>query len=278
MTFDLWGTIFRLEPSEARRYERRRLEIWEEEVSSWAARGDLAARPTPPRAAVKAAWKEAQACAARGRSASIEKQSRHAAELAGRLHQPGAIARRLDPLVRKLPVHVDREVLRLFPRLEAQGVRLGVVSNLLSEPAESVRWLLAEHRLLRHFDVLSLSEELPWCKPDPRIFQMCLDEMGVRSRETVHVGDAPEDVAGAQAAGMLAVFALGRSEGRSASPPSTGPGAPSRGTRVVPVGDLSQVTMQLTPPPVRVRLTGAGARRPALSRTRKHGRAPGEVR
>jgi len=89
--------------------------------------------------------------------------------------------------------------------LEALGrrFRLGVVSNANG----TVRRKLARVGLARHFEVVVDSHEEAVEKPDPRIFHVALERIGVRAEETAYVGDLYNvDVAGARAAGLLAVL------------------------------------------------------------------------
>jgi putative hydrolase of the HAD superfamily len=99
---------------------------------------------------------------------------------------------------------------RLFddvrPALEAlasRGLTLGVVSNF--EP-----WLedvLALQGVDHLFAAVAISGKLGVAKPDPRIFQVALDEAGADAAATVHVGDQPaNDVAAARAVGITPVL------------------------------------------------------------------------
>lgn len=57
------------------------------------------------------------------------------------------------------------------------------------------------------FDVVLISESVGYWKPDPRIFQLALERVGVEPGEAVYVGDSPtSDVAGARAAGIPVVW------------------------------------------------------------------------
>jgi putative hydrolase of the HAD superfamily len=87
--------------------------------------------------------------------------------------------------------------------LQAEGIRVAVVSN----------WDYSLHRVLKMFDVhhrfeavlASLEEGVE--KPDPRLFHICLEQLGVAPEDAVHVGDNPvDDVEGAHSAGMRAVL------------------------------------------------------------------------
>ncbi len=85
--------------------------------------------------------------------------------------------------------------------LRRRGYRLGVVSNADG----TVEALLDSLGLLPHFEFVIDSGSVGVEKPDPRIFHMALERMGVQPHEAVYVGDVYEiDIVGARAAGMRA--------------------------------------------------------------------------
>jgi putative hydrolase of the HAD superfamily len=79
-------------------------------------------------------------------------------------------------------------------RLRAHGLALAVVSN----------WDETLPERLEAFDVDAVvsSAEAGASKPDPAIFRLALERLGVRPERALHVGDSPADEAGARAAGM----------------------------------------------------------------------------
>jgi HAD superfamily hydrolase (TIGR01509 family) len=84
------------------------------------------------------------------------------------------------------------------------GCRIGLVSN-----TEAVLTRLDVRRsgLASCFDVIVLSSDAGVAKPDRRIFARALRRLGVPASRAVHVGnDVRADIAGAQAAGLRAVF------------------------------------------------------------------------
>jgi putative hydrolase of the HAD superfamily len=88
-------------------------------------------------------------------------------------------------------------------RLRAAGVRLAVVSN--SEG--TVEAMLNAVGLGRYFETVVDSWVVGVAKPDPGIFQIALQRLGVAATEAVMVGDVPAvDVEGARAAGVAAVL------------------------------------------------------------------------
>ena len=87
--------------------------------------------------------------------------------------------------------------------LQRRGFRLAVVSNSDGR----VEALLESLELRRWFEFVVDSGTAGVEKPDPRIFRIALERMGVDPHEAVYVGDLYEiDVVGARAAGMRAIL------------------------------------------------------------------------
>jgi len=98
--------------------------------------------------------------------------------------------------------------------LKERGYRIGSVTNrgLGGEP---FREELRHHGVLDIFEVLSISCEVGYLKPHPRIFEHALDALGVDPADTVMVGDSLRaDVAGAKALGMTAIWKRNHSSAR----------------------------------------------------------------
>ena len=101
---------------------------------------------------------------------------------------------RLHNLWEEVPVEVPAALERLRGR-----VRMGVVSNANG----TVRAKLARLGLADYFELIVDSQEVGIEKPDPRIFALALDRMGVAPAEAAYVGDLYHvDVVGAAAAGL----------------------------------------------------------------------------
>lgn len=84
-------------------------------------------------------------------------------------------------------------------RLRASGIRLAVVSN--SEG--TIEAMLGEVGLGRAIDTVVDSWAVGVAKPDPAIFHIALDRLGVPPGAALMIGDTPAtDVAGARAAGV----------------------------------------------------------------------------
>jgi pyrophosphatase PpaX len=103
----------------------------------------------------------------------------------------------------------SRERSRLMPgageavaRLRDRGLRLGVVT---SGERPRVERDLARHGLRDSFEVLVCAGDVSRRKPDPQGLQFALERLGVGAAQAVYVGDSPEDVLMARAAGVASV-------------------------------------------------------------------------
>lgn len=86
--------------------------------------------------------------------------------------------------------------------LRQRGRRTGIVSNF----DYRLPRILDAFGLTPLLDVVILSADAGAAKPDPRIFAVAVQRLGVRASEAVYVGDdADDDIAGARAAGLHAV-------------------------------------------------------------------------
>lgn len=83
-------------------------------------------------------------------------------------------------------------------RLRAAGFALACVANWDVSLAE----YLGRAGLRHHFDVVVSAAEAGAQKPDPRVFRLALDRLGVAPGRALHVGDDDVDRDGAHAAGL----------------------------------------------------------------------------
>ncbi|HEX5633437.1 MAG TPA: HAD family hydrolase, partial [Gemmatimonadales bacterium] len=97
----------------------------------------------------------------------------------------------------------DARVAGALARLRDAGFRMGVVSNSDGRAASA----LEVCGLLDFFEIVIDSGAVGVEKPDPRIFALALDRMGLAPRDALYVGDLYEvDVVGARAAGLDVVL------------------------------------------------------------------------
>ena len=94
--------------------------------------------------------------------------------------------------------------LPLLAALKARGAVVGIVTNNVKSE-QTIK--LERCGLAPYVDALITSEETGIQKPDPRIFEVALDQLGLAADETAMVGDVwRTDIAGAQAAGLRPVW------------------------------------------------------------------------
>lgn len=87
--------------------------------------------------------------------------------------------------------------------LAERGLRLGVISNFEGW----LRGMLGSLGIADRFEVLAISGDLGWEKPDRRIFEWALAEAGVDAARCAHVGDQPYfDAEAATACGLHGVL------------------------------------------------------------------------
>jgi HAD superfamily hydrolase (TIGR01662 family) len=116
-----------------------------------------------------------------------------------------------DVLSRCVPVvrqyfQVDEEAVSVMRALHANGIKLGIVSNTMF-PAFAIDDVLEHDGLLEWFPVRIYSSDVGYMKPHPKIFEMALDQLGVRADRTIFIGDRMDnDVRGASRLGMTTVL------------------------------------------------------------------------
>jgi putative hydrolase of the HAD superfamily len=90
------------------------------------------------------------------------------------------------------------DVARHLPRWWEQGLKLAVVSNFDSR----LPGLLEQLGLHRWVSAVVVSSSAGAAKPDPAPFRIALAQLALNASQAWHVGDSPDDVAGAAAAGL----------------------------------------------------------------------------
>jgi putative hydrolase of the HAD superfamily len=91
------------------------------------------------------------------------------------------------------------EVWTLAAEFRRSGGRTAFLSNSGPEVMARVR---GDRALEARFDAVVISCEVGLSKPDPRIYQLCLDRLGLAARETLFVDDRADNVEGAARVGL----------------------------------------------------------------------------
>jgi putative hydrolase of the HAD superfamily len=93
------------------------------------------------------------------------------------------------------------EVLRILS-LEK---KIGLITNFDHSP--HVRKVLASSSLNNYFELILISDEAGYEKPDRKIFQRAIEHFGIKPEEAIYVGDnIVDDVLGSHQAGLNPVF------------------------------------------------------------------------
>lgn len=90
--------------------------------------------------------------------------------------------------------------------LHARGVRRGIVT---SGGRDRVSRELLAHGVHEHFEHVVYGDETERRKPHPDPLHLCLSRLAVPAEHAVYIGDSPEDVLMARAAGVWAVAVRG---------------------------------------------------------------------
>jgi len=210
VTFDFWETLVRDSPENLRRQRALRIQALAR-VLAVAGSGigeaeAAAAYDRSEHALVERFW-------GRHRDPPIAEQVRLVLETASpgvcRVMTPAlfeeALAGYIEPVLR-VPPELEPSAAEAVRDLASRGVALGIISNTGRTPGVILRRVLERHDLLRHFAVVSYSDEIGYRKPEAEIFRRTLAELGIGAGEAAHVGDNPiADVQGAQGVGMRGV-------------------------------------------------------------------------
>jgi epoxide hydrolase-like predicted phosphatase len=94
---------------------------------------------------------------------------------------------------------LDEELVALI-----QGVRPGLKTGLISNAWDGLRAVLQTRiPIADAFDVLVISAEEKIMKPDPRIYHLALERLGLQPHEAIFVDDFIENIEAARAVGLI---------------------------------------------------------------------------
>jgi putative hydrolase of the HAD superfamily len=125
------------------------------------------------------------------------------------------------------------DALDVLRQLSEMGYHLGMISNATDDPL--IQRLVDRLEFRSWLRPALSSAGVGIRKPDPRIFQMVLDEWGLRPEQAVMVGDTLEaDILGAQLAGVRSVLVTMRENGRSTDCPDVQPDAQVESLSLLP--------------------------------------------
>ena len=125
--------------------------------------------------------------------------------LAPRSAEPDVVAALTDADARSWTDYRD-EMWQLTADFRARGGKTAFLSNGIPEVMARVR---SQRRLADYFDVVIVSYEVGFTKPDSRIYELCLNRLGVAAEDAVFVDDRVPNVEAAQKMGISTVWFRG---------------------------------------------------------------------
>jgi putative hydrolase of the HAD superfamily len=210
VTFDFWETLVQDSAENLRRQRRLRIEALHRAVRRAGCELEeslvVEAYDRSERVLTESFWSQ-------DRDPRIEEQVRLVLEIISpsvceampSAHFEEALAGYIEPVL-LLPPALSPGADEAVRELAARGIALGIVSNTGRTPGIILRKILERYDLLRHFTVISYSDEVGYRKPDAEIFRRTLAGLAIEPRHAAHVGDNPiADVQGAQGIGMRGI-------------------------------------------------------------------------
>ncbi len=176
--FDLGGVIVRTEYQAPREHLAERLNLTYEDISKIVFDSDSSRKASVGEITTDEHW---QTVARRlGRPAS-EAKALHEEFFAGDV--------------------IDRSLLDFIRSLRPR-YKTGVISNAWPD----MRDYMVANKFSDAFDSLIVSAEVGAMKPDPKIYQIALQQLGIKSGEALFVDDTPANVEGARSLGMRGIL------------------------------------------------------------------------
>ena len=126
-------------------------------------------------------------------------EEQHFAKVMETLHLPVSEARSFADEFFSGDV-TDRALLNMARELRKTH-KVGLISNAWS----GLRAWMTNQKMVDAFDELIISAEVGLAKPDPRIYQLALEKLGIQAGDSVFLDDFKENVEAARAVGMLAI-------------------------------------------------------------------------
>ncbi|SRR6266550_807595 len=97
--------------------------------------------------------------------------------------------------------HINDDLLQLVQQLKHNGYKVAIISNIDKYAVQHMR----DKGLASHFDITIFSCEVGLLKPDPAIYKLAIEQLGVQPAEAFFTDDKPAKVAGAKAVGLQAI-------------------------------------------------------------------------
>ena len=208
VTFDWWNTLAVTSADQDRRLRKLRIERLRPALSH------LARRAPPEDALLSAYDRQTELLAdawARGVDLDPAEQIATFLRLAGLDGQApvlgDAATEAFGGALLEIPPTLFPRIADTLEWLKREGYAVGLVSNTGRTWGRYLRQVQDRVGIGKYFDARVFSHEVGIRKPDPRIFEAALSELGLPPDRVVHIGDdVTADIAGAKGHGMRAIW------------------------------------------------------------------------
>ena len=102
----------------------------------------------------------------------------------------------------KKKFQINQQVLEIVKKLKARGIKLAILTNTMDPHTD----FNTEMGLYDDFEVKIFSNRVGIKKPDPRIYQICLDKLQVLAKEAFMVDDKERNLKPAEALGITGIL------------------------------------------------------------------------
>ena len=199
--FDVGGTMIRVHPSVGDVYATHARDF------------GFSGTPDELNEGFRSQWKKMGGIESLGNQSGPEVEEKFWKDLVFEVFQPLGGLKRFDEYFELIfevfrdgsnwKIHEDVIESRIFEKLKARGIILGVISNWDSRLTSTLENL----KLADHFKFILPSAVVGSAKPDNKIFEEALRLSGVKPHEACHIGDEVKtDIAGARNAGIHGIL------------------------------------------------------------------------
>jgi 2-haloacid dehalogenase len=97
---------------------------------------------------------------------------------------------------------VNLELIETIKDLKNKNYKIGLLSNNTTE----LRQKLIDQNIFNLFDVIIISAEVSYQKPQPEIFKMLANKLGVSTNEMIFIDDSAKSLEGAKNIGYMPIL------------------------------------------------------------------------
>lgn len=109
----------------------------------------------------------------------------------------------LMKFIKGLPTHkINEQMLGLVDKIKNNGYKTGLLSNNTIEAESKVHGA----RLADHFDAVVVSAEIGYSKPNPKIYEIFIERLGVKAKELIYIDDTTRSLETSKGVGFYPIL------------------------------------------------------------------------